>query len=530
MIGLEGKKLIIYFAANAHGYLTCIVHRLLYNKENFAVYVGDNSTAPRTGGLDLFDDNILYRQIAGDWGNKNDLSPEEYEKYLLNFFDGELKKHKIAIQEVAEWYIGSNWADFPIYLNLKGIKHNIFQEGIGDIGLSKESWAVKFPCQFEARKKTGMFRGLDNDNIIAAYIHPKTYKGEHQKIIPFDIVKEMQKLRQEDKDTLAALFKIPQYVYSPIKKILLLTQWFRINGEVWKSTDILKMYSLLLDLYIANNSAHVQLLIKPHPADPMKTEYKKVFLGCDVLTSSFPSECMGLIEDASFDKAITISSSSIYSAEAISKKQIAVKFFEKFYNSMPSVFMCARLVKLLGYKCFHFGIFNEVMLPLIAERQGYLPDKSIWYRIDTTPLTEKGAVIIYDYIWREGVYHVPLSKLTACPKGSFAFIITENINNHIQTLYDLKLVDYLFTIGGELTPYEDGSSLLPLYTSHEVKKIYVFTKDTEVKEKIQSLSWVYTLPYSRLIAKKIDLKECECADKIKLNYLLDHFVDQEEEK
>ena len=82
------NAIIVYSAANAHGYLTCIVHRMLHKKYDYAIYIGDNVVAPRTGGLDIFDDNILYKQIAGDWGNKNDLSPEEYEIYLLNFFDG----------------------------------------------------------------------------------------------------------------------------------------------------------------------------------------------------------------------------------------------------------------------------------------------------------------------------------------------------------------------------------------------------------------------------------------------------------
>ena len=56
-MGFGNKKLVIYSAANAHGYITCIVHRLVYNPDSYAVYIGDDVVAPRTGGIDFFDDS-----------------------------------------------------------------------------------------------------------------------------------------------------------------------------------------------------------------------------------------------------------------------------------------------------------------------------------------------------------------------------------------------------------------------------------------------------------------------------------------
>ena len=512
----KDKKIVIYSAANAHGYFTCIVHRYLYNRNSYAVYVGDNATVARAGGIELFDDNILYKQISGEWGDMNYLSADEYENHLTQVFDGELKKHKIDLSKVDEFYIGSNWSDFPVYLNLKDVKYNVFQEAVGDIGIPPKEWSIQFPGQYAARLKTGMFDMLDNKRILKAYVHPKTVKNGHPKVVPFDIVKEMQKLPDEYKTIIANQFNVPQKLTSNYKRVLLLTQWFKKNKKIWTSTETINLYALLIDLFFSQTTSNLELIIKPHPVDPQKDIYTQYFDHCTLLSSKFPSEFMGLISELNIDTAITVSSTSINTAESISNKQITVKYFENFYNVMPQIFICARLIKLLGYSCFHHGIFSEVLLPLLSANKGYLPETSVWYRIDEKPLTEKGGFILYDYVWREGVSHTSLKKLAECPDDSFCFIITDNINNLIQTAEDSLYIDYLFKFKIKLSPYQNNST----YKTTQQSEIYVFCKNEATKTKILETDFISVFPYTAIILEK--LNDIVPVDKtnLKLNYLL----------
>lgn len=513
----KNKKLIVYSAANAHGYLTCIVHRLLFNKDSYAVYIGDDCTAKRTGGLELFSDYILYKQIAGDYGYKNDLAPEDYEKFLISYFDEELKKHGIHIEQVSEWYIGSNWSDFPIYINLKSIKHNIFQEAIGDLGLSKECWAIRYPCQFDARKKTGMFDGLNNKNIIKAFVHPATIKQSNNKVVIFDIVKEMRRLSGEDKTKLKSLFHIPTVNYLDDTRVLLLTQWFRMQGEIWNDNEIIKMYTLLLDLY-SNIQLQPQsrIIIKPHPADPQKNNYVKYISSAYVYSVPFPSECLGLLSDSGFDLAITVSSSSINTVESISKKRLSIKFFEQFYTIAPQFYFCARVIKLLSLKCFYFGIFKEVMEPLVSQNKGFLPDSVTWHRIDETPLPEEGGLILYDNIWREGIVRTSLSKLYNSPDNSLCFIVTDNIENFIQTSEDATYTDYLFKLSLAIRPYADNS----IYLTSKEKYIYIFSKNKDLISKLKNLNLTMVLPFSKIVLMEGKLDQGDMPLQLKQNFIL----------
>lgn len=515
-MGFGNKKLVIYSAANAHGYITCIVHRLVYNPDSYAVYIGDDVVAPRTGGIDFFDDAILYKQIAGEWGNMNDLSPEEYERYLTKVFDGYMASHNLSLNSVDEYFIGSNWSDFAIYLNLKDVRYNMFEEAIGDLGLPRESWAKRYPCQMEARTKTGMFNGLDNPHILKAYLHPKTLATKHEKVVFFDVVKEIKNLPETFKNKMASVFNVPQSIDDNKAGILLLTQWFRKNDDIWKSKETIKLYALLLDLYFGANSGKYDIIIKPHPVDPQRGLYGQYLNECMLLDSKFPSEFIGLVGNLDADTAVTVSSSSINTVSTISKKQLTVKFFDQFYDIAPQFCFCARAVKLLALKCFYFGIFKEVMEPLAFQNKGFMPDSVTWHRIDEAPLTEEGAIIIYDNVWREGVTHTSLSKLYNSPYNSLSFIITDNIDNLIQTAEDAIYTEYLYKLTLCIKPYADNS----VYSDTEKKDIYIFSKNSNLVNKLAAFELVMVLPYSKVVLIQKNIEQDNLSQKLKQNFIL----------
>lgn len=512
------KKIVLYSAANTHGDICCLIHKLLYNRDSYAIYIGASS---QTRGLEFYDKHLVYKQIGGTWGNMEYLSPDEYEKYVVNFFDSELKKMGIKLSDVSEFFIGSNWADFPIYLNIKGIKFNVFEEGVGSLGIPAENWKPKYN-KFYVAEKYGVFKGIENDNIIKAYVHPKTLSKDSSKYIEFDVEKELSKLSVDDRNLVRESYGVPRAIKISRRKILLLTQWFNINGQMWKDFDIVKMYSLLIDFFAGKESASItEIIVKPHPVDPMKEVYSKYLSNCTVIDTSFPSELFGSIEDSRVDMALTVSSTSINTVTAVSAQQLSIKYFEHFFNVTPQVYICLQIIKRLNYKCFHFGFFNEVMLPLLSANAGDLPSNSVWYRIDNNPLTEVGGIILYDYVWRTGVSHTSLSTLSKCPAGSFCFIITDNLSNLIKTPEDVILVDHLYKMSISIIPYHNYST----FKIEENKIIYLFCMDEKLIDCINGIKLLSVLPCSKILLKKNDFCKTDEFNKIKINYIINNIKD-----
>lgn len=508
-----GKKIVIYSAANAHGYFMSIVHRMIYNADAFAVYIGDNGTVNRAGGIELFDDNILYKQICGRWGDKNYFTAEEYEKYLLEYFDSELNKHEIDIEKVSEFYIGSYWSDFPIYINLKGIKHYVFEETIGDMALPTVNSSKGYPQQLALRQKLHMLDGIENENIIAACSHPRSKGMCGDKFIAFDLIEGVKKLSETNKNILSDVFQVPRIFESNRHVILLLTQWFNRGGGLWDSLEVIKMYSMLVDLYTKGLGGNYDLIIKPHPADPLRGEYEK-YLNCIMIGSKYPSDFFGLISNLNVDIALTVQSTSIYSAEGISKKQVSVKCFTEFYSIMPSFYAALRLIKLLGVKCYHFGVFNSVIVPLLALNSGYLPDDSQWLLIDKENPSENSGVVLYDYIWNPDIKQTQLSRFSAMRDDTVVFIITDNIQKMIKTNSDYKCIEDIYAFKLSIKPLKENG----LFKAED-KMVYLYCRNKDYIDKIKSYKFIDIFQNSNIVIEKYNCDESIVRQQIMLDYI-----------
>lgn len=505
----KGKK-VIYSAANAHGYFTSIIHRMMYNADSYAIYIGDIGTVTRAGGKELFDECILYTQFGGKWGKCNELLPEKFEECVTDYFDKELAEKNIDLNEVEEIYVGSYWSDFPIYVNKKGKKHILFQEAVtkndSGIGFPNEEYNKKYVySQYCMQKKYGIFRGFDNPLIKKCLIN-KVYEEycSKDKLIEFDISKKVYELSEDKKELLIHTFNIPDGKIDSDNAILLLTQWYIGKNKVFSGIPALKMYGILLDMLYPTEYENRNVFIKPHPADSNRDEYAKYFKNVTMINSQFPSEFLGLNDQLKFNKAVTISSSSINSMQEIANECCMHSGFDVFYNNMFRVFFSLRMIKELNYKSYHFGIFNENILPMLKANIAKLPVESAWIEIENRIVNNRSAIVLYDLLWRENQKRINLSKMARNPLDSIFFIITDNIHNYIQNEEDLCYLKHLHEYSLIINPLSDEG----LYSDGE-EKIYVFCRDRNVINKINSINIVEIMNASGVSLSKLNATDYE---------------------
>lgn len=502
----EGPEhVVVYSAANAHGYFTAIIHRMLFHHDAYAVYIGDKGTVSRAGGIELFDEHILYIQMGGQWGTMNTLSADEYEKYLTEYFDHELKQIGLELNNVYAVYTGSYWADFPIYLNIKRIKHYLFQEGTTSIGFPSMEYNEKnFPSQYTIQKKYGIYKYLDNENIIAAYLHPNNMEPVHRKKQKFDITEVIHELGDADKKRLIDTFHMPEAFDRDGNNILILTQWFLRGDKVWADNECIKMYGLLADLFSNHCDNRTKIFLKPHPADQNRENYKKYLNNIHYINHQFPSEFLSIIPDINFNAAVTVSSTSINAVDKFSRTGYSINHFDLFYKVIQRVYMCLFIIRKLEYSSFHFGIFNEIMLPLLEQNREVLPGESKWMEVDKAIMCNHGALILNDYLWRENQQRTGLSKLAKQPYSSVIFIITEDINSFLKENEDLNYIKYIFRLSLKIRPF-----MKTILFEGRKDSVYVFCRNDEIKQKIINTDYVDFYPVCGILCEKENPSEAD---------------------
>ena len=129
----------------------------------------------------------------------------------------------------------------------------------------------------------------------------------------------IKNLSSQYKPLVLELFDISDDMfYNVNKSVLILTEPFFNDGFFQEEADQIQLYQKLIDSFPLDS----KVFIKPHPRD--KTNYSKIN-NAIVLKSNFPIEILQYIENASFDKAVTFSSTSVNTLTFVKEKIILGK-------------------------------------------------------------------------------------------------------------------------------------------------------------------------------------------------------------
>ena len=245
------------------------IERKIFRKNEMIDLFNKNSN------INFFEFDNIY--IYNDWTTIG--------AYLI---DSKLKYHLIEDGIDAFYYIKGNFKDRITFLNpnlnykIKAIIKKIFNIGYDFFGQSK------YVIDIEVNDKNKIF--IKNKNIIEVrkeFLYNSLTEEEKMKIYNIFISNNIQ-------------------VSSKDKSILLLTQPLYIDKMVDTNDDQIDIYIEIINKYIKN----YKIYIKPHPRDIM--DYKKINKDVIIIDKKLPIEILKFNKNINFEKAITITSSSVF--------------------------------------------------------------------------------------------------------------------------------------------------------------------------------------------------------------------------
>ncbi len=349
--------MVLYHAANAACFVKCLLHKCIFHPNEDAVFVGYAHLSKSFFVPEKYRCYMEYTPLIGPFGDGNQKNKKEIIKEIVDLFDRLFKKNGININDCTDVYIGSYYAEFAMYVNIKKIQHSIFEEAAGD-------WK---PLEWSGYETfNSIIRDLDMreyNNELVKYrygvfkVWPSQYRSD--KDINYEPYKEIYKLNLKDKQYFIDKFKIPQLVFNNAGNTLILTQWFFKNGKKWRDREVINMYGIIADYFIEN--AHYNTVyLKPHPADPLQEEYTSLEK-INIISPKCISELMGLIDGINFDLAVTVSSSSLFTIGEFTKetKQIGDNIVTSYCRIHKYYFAFVDLVSYLQYsQIYRFGVMD----------------------------------------------------------------------------------------------------------------------------------------------------------------------------
>ena len=213
--------------------------------------------------------------------------------YLI---DSKLRFHLIEDGLDAFYYIKGNFKDRVTFLNpnllyrIKYIIKKILNIGYDFFGQSK--YVID----------------IEVNDISKIFIKNKNVKEIRKKDL-------YNSLNKSEKRKIYYLFMSNNInLSSKNKSLLLLTQPLYIDNMVDTEEDQIKIYSEIIDQHIKKYN----IFIKPHPRDNL--DYKKINNNVNIIDKNIPIEVLKFNDEIHFEKALTITSSSINSLDFVKEK------------------------------------------------------------------------------------------------------------------------------------------------------------------------------------------------------------------
>ena len=120
--------MIIYHASNASCFLKCMLHKCIYHANDEAAFVGYSCLFCKFFKPDeIYSKIVGYSPLLGPSGKFNDESADKVQERICDLFDDLLLQSQIDIEKSEKIYIGSYYSEFAMYVNIKKIKHSIFE-------------------------------------------------------------------------------------------------------------------------------------------------------------------------------------------------------------------------------------------------------------------------------------------------------------------------------------------------------------------------------------------------------------------
>lgn len=386
--------MVLYHCISAYHVIQAIVHRRLYHSDKKSVLImADFSAKKFDNYLELnnfFDEIFLlpYRKIEDNLNTIISSISQMYE---------ELVPHKIT--EFDDIYVAAAHYYFSLYLVSKKVYFHFFEDGCGILSKPKVSYDIVMnysPTQANIAQTYGMFDGTNLYVIdCICNVNAQSFHLERDRIVDFDLVKEMKKCDSAYIDAILNFFRIKKINENFENAALVFTQQLANLGIVSFEEQI-TIYQLAIDFFLSGK----KIIFKTHPDDVMYYSY--LFPDSQILKGQYPAELLPFIANKMPEMSFTVFSSSLRSIWSAFQENIYCGYdFDKTYKKIDSYYFVLDILKSLHveeYQFFGYGV-DIVLIENILKYVLYIQDRIHFkYPRNLETHTKQRSVILIDDI------------------------------------------------------------------------------------------------------------------------------------
>ena len=463
--------MILYCASYSMGILlSCVVHRMRYHSEDYAVIVLPEYHKKIYPDYDfrlLGFNEVYYLDYWLSLGTRE-------EEILKNF---EVVWNRVIGQEIDtfdEIIICANSHPVMCYLAHNDIPFTLIEEAAG-VFRRAFTHKIEFercflPDLYEWCKKYGMldYRGESVINKIYAN-NPKDDEIQDSRVIHFSTINEIGKLDVSEFDVIKNFFSL-QDSLDIAKRGDECVLFLATN---YASRDIISMDDEidLTKCWLAYFAEGKQIILKVHPGDLINHE--EFLPGVDIIGESLPGELLALY---GLEEALLIGFGSALEIDFSNPKRLDFTFPEWKVEEYPLLHRFYALKML--YK--EISTREDIRIFALTKRGCLLRNFEIPYLDDLSTLDEKGSKLIY--LDADNIEERDLERILCC-KGILV-MFGELCNGYLASVHERKKQLIMKTLR---ILHKDGTE--------ENHPMYFFTNDEELSRIVCEWNYRKELQY-----------------------------------
>lgn len=347
--------MILYYGVTPYHFLCFIVDKitrhpndtadlLLPERVNFSQDLEKNLKK-----LHIFNKIILYKEFFPKEETLTDEALERIKTKTIDLING----YQLDIGNYSEVNVACDHLSFGLYLNIKKIKYNFWEDGRGRLSTDDVLLEHLKKINIARYELIQRYKLLGHSDCVINRFGDTTsplYQAKDPRDVNFTLMKLLSELNDELLNKICFCFKLTKNLINDLRSsscnsTLLVTQHY-LNLGLLSRDEQIKLYSQIVDFFSVGN-----LYIKIHPSD-IQVPYLRYFPNAKLIPSFCPSELIAIICPANkFKKAISVSSTSIDAFTSCSQEIICFdQQLESDVNKIVKHFVISELLKFKGIK------------------------------------------------------------------------------------------------------------------------------------------------------------------------------------
>lgn len=501
---------VLYCIMNPCCMSKALVHRLDVNKQKKAILLVDFDVFQRRGLLPVVDNfitnniftDVIQEKLFFECSKKYEI--ENYENYIIKYYDTVLEKNGYHISEFDEVVVANDWWDgrFNLYLNIVKKQYIWLQTDPNNL---QEN--VRFQCTDECRMVFDKYSALsafapfarpwitsncNNELILKVKNIDNVYDyNKAIKKISYDIVKKVVDcygIKSINKNSILFMPNSYGYMYGGLTK----EQKENCNFDYFGNEEILfQNLRMICDYYL--NDVDI-ILVKPHPNDPIKEDKIHNLMGRKAtLLTEAPWEWTNVYltyNNFKFKCIIGIASTSLDSIdEKICNKKIIMgnSFLKTWYFYDQLAIMQLLLQTKYKQLIAHKNIYEQVVKLGKQLKLEYEYELISYDKMDTKINNCLFFVDCFEFIYQYRKLNEYINEL-----AENSTLVVFNLDA-VGYYLDSEKLKYVSVI--EVTTISNGANYVDLY---EKSNIYIFSTDKTVHSLLRNSEFDTYMPNRKI--------------------------------